>query len=36
VPPGASLLPVFANFDRQIATVGLTFFQPIFNTQRTR
>ena len=36
VPPDASLLPVFTNFDRQIASVGLSFFQPIFNTQRTR
>jgi hypothetical protein len=36
LPPGSSPLIVLTNFDRQSVTAGLTLYQPIFNTQRTR
>jgi hypothetical protein len=36
LPPGSSPLLVLTNFDRQSVTVGLTLYQPIYNTQRTR
>jgi hypothetical protein len=36
LPPGSSPLLVLTNFDRQSVTAGVTLYQPIFNTQRTR
>lgn len=36
MPEGSSPLAVLSNFDRQSVTVGLSLYQPIFNTQRTR
>jgi hypothetical protein len=36
LPAGSSPLLALTDFDRQTASVGLSLFQPIFNTQRTR
>jgi hypothetical protein len=36
LPAGASTLSALSNFDRQTVAAGLTLFEPIFNSQRTR
>jgi hypothetical protein len=36
LPTGATTLAVLSNFDRQTASVGLTFYAPLYNSQRNR